>query len=315
MRASGLISILILSLSCFAYSKDLVKPVKDSKFEFILLKDDLNTDVKENARLSSLTGLTIDQATFGNLGCAPAGPGLAAATLIPIFAAVGTQIFEHYQDSKLEKLKKLKRDSQNEYSESLIVTTEQLKQAKCALLIRYSEKTDANKSVTVTPGLIALLRIEHQTNTAKQMMGYRIWPVYVQAHNATVVTLANKKVQPKINLGFALTAKAVLPDANKSSSGLSVASTSTGITDVELGKEPCDIKKMRESTEVGSGRCKRSDLMPHYDTDTVISLTMSVAEIGQTGIDFDAREAEIKAIREAYGPAIGDAITAGLEED
>ena len=57
-------------------------------------------------------------------------------------------------------------------------------------------------------------------------------------------------------------------------------------------------------------------MIPYPKKDgSIVSVAMSIAETGHVGIDFDQREAELKAIKEALGPALKEGLTTALTKE
>lgn len=87
-----------------------------------------------------------------------------------------------------------------------------------------------------------------------------------------------------------------------------------------IGEGAVTVPKLKIGgpAELCGTRCPTSDLVPypiHGKELNAISLSVSVTETGNVGIDFDAAAAEIKAIKEALGPAIADTLKGLLTKE
>lgn len=311
MKFANISLILLFSLtSCLAAAKGMEDPVTGSRFDLILLQESLDADEALLKQLEPFLG-DLDRASLAKLGCEAPGLGLANPILVPLVSAIGARLYDKYQNAKLKKLEQLKKDSRNEYSTTAYLTSTQLKDVKCAILLRYVESGDE-----INPGLVAIIRFDHKLNAASEPKAFTIKPVHLDLKNATVKTLSPKKHDQvaMIDIGIGLSLKAAIDDQTKPSAGILTTASSVGIDNVKFNsKDRCKLEVKENAKEVGG--CKESDLLPHYSADTVVSLTFSVAEVGHVGIDFDTRKAEIEALKEAYGPAISDAITEALSEE
>lgn len=200
-------------------------------------------------------------------------------------AAVG-HIYEKIMDEKLAKLERLKKNSQNEYSSSLAVTSEELKSASCAVLFRNDDKKE---------GLFVVLKLNPKKDKAKNAAGFTFTPIHLSVDKPTVSTKKEKKSTSKINVTAAISIKAVLPGEHGIETVNAIGASAVAMSNVELASKSnhCSIKE-----------CFESDLIPYVTKDTVVSVSISVRETGITGINFDAQESKLKAIKAAYGPAI-----------
>ena len=297
-----------LILSGFGYAVDYGKPVEDSSFSvFLFFEKNIASTNSHNEELIKL--LTDDEkkhiAEMGCMGDPNTIKTWVHPALVPLITTAAGRIFDKVQDAKLDKLKKLKKESMNEYAKTLYVNSIDLKKLKCAVLVRYSNKKDSKE---VERGLYSVIKFNNKSNAAKQIKGFTFTPEIFTAYNTTVKTLTDRKkpASAKISAAIAVTLKAITQDENKLPAVSPLGAASVGFRKVLLnGSDIC----------LEEAACEESDLIPHIDADTVVALTIGVSEVGYVGIDFDKREAEINAIKEAYGPALKESIGTLLKDD
>lgn len=306
-----LVGFFYLVTSGFSYAVDYGSPVEDSSFSVFLLfdKDVMSSESSNQELVKFLT--EDDAANLVKFNClkSPDEKVWVAAALVPLITTMAGRIYEKYQDAKLDKLKKLKKESMNEYSKTLYLNSLELKKLKCAILVRYSDKKDSKEkdNQEIDKGLYSVITFDHKINSAKQTKGFTFTPKIFTAQNTTVKTLTDKKKpgSSKISAAIAVTLKAITQDENKLPAVSPLGAASVGLSKVLLnGSDKC----------LEDAACEESDLIPHIETDTVIALSIGVSEVGHVGIDFDKREAEINAIKEAYGPALKESIGTILKD-
>lgn len=234
---------------------------------------------------------------------APVQPAIAPA-LIPILASLGKLGFDQYLDSRQRKLDALKRASEASYSARVVLSTADLIEARCALLVRYQENE-------ATPGLAALLHLKDvsvlpASGTVPRGIAFVLMPVYLRAHSSVAITRNATADSPeKIGVSIAVTVQGM----GKHESGLpQILPTGLGlvtIPNVQLAKDAkplfCDPQSQ--------GQCQTSDLLLYPTGSVLASIAVAISEKGDTGIDFDTAASELKAIKEALGPALGQALT------
>lgn len=299
----ALFGLLFLLGSNFSYAVDYGKPVSDSQVYLLLINSTTNPDHLSGAAKGMIT--KADAERLKAMGCYP-NHALWAAGAIPILTAIAGRVFDKYQEGKLDKLKKLKKDSRNEYSQTVNLTSTELSKITCAVLVRYTK--EGGKTVT---GLKSIIKFNHYANQAGAPTAFSFRPIKLKVNNTTVKTITNKKdpKSAKITVAIGVAAKVVTKDQNGLTSIAPLGATSVGISSVLLdGKEQCAVKNK-------DFKCDESDLIPHISSDTVVALTVSVSEVGHVGIDFDKAEAEIAAIKAAYGPALKESLTALLKDE
>ncbi len=231
-------------------------------------------------------------------------------SVIPLVTSLGKYLFDRFQNRKIKELKELKQAATSTYSGNAFLSSTRLKNARCAILVRnYMEN---GKKHT---GLIVVANIEHYTEDGSQV--FFIQPTFVKVYKPAVKT---KKVlqergkaikHSKVNLAIGFALKAIGIDRNSGLSKLDVVgSGASSVSNVEL-----PVKAGDQVTNPCKKPCSHSDLIPHIDDGQPISISMSVTELGQVGIDFDQRIAEITAIKEAFGPAIKESLKEALSDD
>ncbi|MEK7760199.1 MAG: hypothetical protein AAB433_01335 [Nitrospirota bacterium] len=122
------------------------------------------------------------------------------------------------------------------------------------------------------------------------------------------------KKEPFINLSIAISAKAL----GKQQSGVtSLAAVGEGVfsvPNVEIGKDGKPYRcKPKETDKDELPICPESDLVAYPVGKGPSSITVSVAETGNVDIDFDQTTEELRAIKEALGPAIKDSLKEALK--
>lgn len=237
--------------------------------------------------------------------------GLAIAA--PVFASAGKLFFDLYMEKRAVDLKALKKRAQQTYSDTIFLPTEDFQRCECAVLSRYG-KTDAETH----PGLIAVVKLKKYETTVKTD-SFTIQPVYLKAFNSMALTAGREPKNSKkgkggkvsdleypmnVSIGFAV--KTIGMQESELPGLFSVGEGSVSVPNLKIGPEA-------ESFGC-SNDCPTSDLMPLLGSGgKTLSVSMSVTETGDVGIDFDRKEAEIAAIKEALGPAVSSAITKALE--
>lgn len=225
----------------------------------------------------------------------------ASATVIPLVAALGQYIFEAYQDRKLRELANLKKAAQKTYSGNVLVEAKELKSARCAVIVRVSIGKGGEKNT----GLVAAVSLKHFNGV--NFSGFTQTPIYVKAQDSVAITHKAKDDKPSlinVTVGVAVKAIGLDQSSNVPKSVLTGSGAST-VAKVELGENT--------SPKCFTKPCSTSDVIPHISADEdYVTFSMSVTESGVVGIDFEQREAEIEALKAAFGPAINAAITAEL---
>jgi len=213
--------------------------------------------------------------------------------VIPIAIAAGKLVFDLYVDKKIKELEKLEKAAQRTYSGQVTIPSTKLLGANCAILTRY--KGDINAPDI---GLIAIVRILKYDDS-----GFAIQPYYIWAKDAVAFTKKDENASIKVSIGFSVKAignqKSGLPGL------FPVGQSAVSISKLQLGKKYTCVPN-----------CNTSDLIPFSgNLSSLSSVSMSITETGNVGIDFDQRKAELKAIKGAIGPAIKDSLKAILTKD
>jgi hypothetical protein len=225
-------------------------------------------------------------------------PSAVDAVLAPIAIALGRLIFDQIAEAELKKLEKLKKASSATYSGTVFFEDDSvLKLKDCLLLVRTDDKSGKI-------GFAALLAIRKHGTSA-----FTIEPRFVRASNAVAVTAPDK---PEIGVSLAIAIKTVGKSRTTSQPELIAAGQgAVSVSGVSLteGATPylCPDPK---APSIGARQCPSSDLIPYPESKDkrAVSVTFSVTETGNVGFDMDARTAEIKALKEAIGPALSEAL-------
>lgn len=234
-------------------------------------------------------------AVAGACGLDARTKSVESAILAPIAVALGRYVFDQIVDAHLKELEKLKKASSSTYSGTVFFNDGAvLKQKKCFLLLRTKKDSEV-------PTFVALIALRDHGGTA-----FTIEPRYVQAANAVAVTAEDK---PAIAASLGIAIKTVAK--SKDSPLAEIAAAGQGVVSVTGVK----LDKGASAFTCMPPKCPSSDLVPYPPTKRPISVTVSVTETGDVGFDLDARTAEIKALKEALGPALTDALKEVVKEE
>jgi hypothetical protein len=239
-------------------------------------------------------------------------------------ATTGKYLFDKAQQDKLNELAALKKASTTTYSARQVIPAASLQNAQCAILVRETGEDKAGEDTAIAvedtaakdrstkEGLVAVVWLNHMQGGTQR--GFTFDPIYVAASNAAVYTKApvtNEEVETpaKINVSIGIVVKAI-GTQNDVPVLANVGTSAVSVVNVELDKT------LKNACGDEKKPCAESELIPHVlEGDALVSFGMSITETGQIGFDFDQREAEIKAIKEAYGPVISSSITEIFGED
>lgn len=216
-------------------------------------------------------------------------PLVLPAVAVPIVLALGKLAFDSVVDTQIKAQEQLKKDAQSSYSGRLIISGKKLREYSCALIFR--DVTD--KSVS----FVALTKLSSQSEKA-----FQIQPVYIKANNSLVVTEEGADKSPaSINVSIAVSTKAL----GKQTSGVtSLALAGEGVISIPNIHIGPDVKPYNCDKN-----CPTSDLVAYPEgNDDPSSITFSVTETGKIGFDIDQSAAELKAIKEALGPALKESL-------
>jgi len=254
-------------------------------------------------------------------------------SLIPVFATLGKVAFDLLMDEGIRKVEGLKNASQVSYSARSFITASDFTKTKCALILRYQE--DSKGKVKIDQS--TLVKIENQ----KPSKTFVIKPFYIRARNALAVTKAVEKDEnatkkggedayPQIDVSIALSTKVLGKDQTTVTRLLPAGEGVVTVPDVNLAPEQDqkikkeknkvateDVQKENQAFKCELNKCPSSDLIPLPDeiSKDYISMTFSITETGQLGFDVDQASGELKALKEAIGPALAEAIKTKLTPD
>lgn len=252
----------------------------------------------------------------------------AAPALIPLLAAGGKLIFDIIMDQRAKKLKELEKAAQGNYSGTNIVLNSEFKNCDCAILTRYEVKGSKR-----LPGSIAIVAFKKLYTDSNDPIAFTMQPIFVKAFNSIVLTAGQKPektsgettnkngatVYPMdIAIGIAL--KTLIKDKNSIPAVITVGTGAVSVSNLKIGKttEPnCTNRCQNQKSNINCiNDCPISEIIPYpVAPQSIISISMSMTETGLLGIDFDQETAEIKAIKEAIGPAVSKSIQELLTED
>lgn len=311
-----LISVALLSITLIGCKgikpEELRQPAKDSVAKLVVIdeRDHLQVDGEDATAVNYTLLKEACSAPVSLLGVDP--------TTLAIASTTAKYLFDRGQQKQVDDLAAIKKGMTASYSARTILTASDLKETDCLGIVRHTE------GVITTNSLVALIKLRHlPLDPEPDKEGFIFIPVMVYATDAAVFTLPEEEkdgeVTPsKLTASIGLSVKA-LGAANGVPVVADVGTAAVSVKDVQLPSTPAkDVAPSSIPVNACSEAkpCEKSELIPHVsDGDKLISLTMSVTETGQLGIDFDKREAEINAIKEAYGPVIKSAITERFGED
>lgn len=217
-----------------------------------------------------------------------------------LIASIGKLIVDLFMDAQVRELEGLKKAAQASYSDRKLVSSAALRRQNCALAVRYK---DGDKDY----GLAALVRLAKQPDDRS----FVVEPVYVRAKNAVAVTEkpseANKQATMAVAIGVSV--KAVAKQKTNVPTLQAVGEGVVTVAKVEVGPRGAAAGCLPKT------RCPSSDLIPYPEAgNDVASLTLSIAEAGKINVDFDQSIAELKAIKEALGPALKDTLKEALKD-
>lgn len=286
------------SLAVTGFQKDEASGTKPGKLNFYVLTNtigdaDRGQDPILDGVLKDAPGLL--GALNGNCSRVRAQVAPIPAAIIP---AVGKLLFDLFIESRVRALDDLRKAAQRSYSQTVTLSGQFLQSAECLLLARSSEETGK-------VGLVALLKLNHNgIDKAPWQKAFTATPVYVAARNAVAVTQSGDSTAPPyIGVSIGIVTKAV---GDQQSGVPELVVTGEGSVSVPRVK----IGPLSEPVCTSATTCGTSGLIAFAPGNSVASITVSVTETGNVGIDFDQASAELKAIKEALGPALKE----GLKE-
>lgn len=229
-----------------------------------------------------------------------------ASALIPLIAAGGQLLFNLFVNAELRRLDAIKKAAKPDPSTvRLPLLGNAYRSAECIVFVRMTPPEDKEKPDTV--GLVIVLKIVKQPVGKPSRDAYTLVPIYAKAANS--IAVAGKPAATgelaKIDVALAVSVKQVSRTQVGDPTIHLQAEAVVKIGSLELGpnsKPRCDLSN--------GPPCDGSDLLVLPPTDSVLGISVSVAEIGKVGFDIDAADAELRAIQAALGPAIGKAIEA-----
>ena len=298
---SALVSAAALALLCGCgqmsvsnFQKSEHSGVKENKLAFVLVYP--NGKNRDLSALAPVIGADKDLQSAMVEACDLSPDFKISAVpppVIPVFATLGKLIFDLFMDDQVRQLEGLKKAAQGSYSDKQQMAGGELRKQTCALAVRYKEKeTDY--------GLVALLKLVKQSDNRS----FVLEPAYVRAKNAVVVTEKPSDNKPAtIGISVAVSVKGITKQKSGSLGLQQIGEGVVSVPKLALGPNSPAVKCEPKP------RCPTSDLIPYPEAaGEVVSVALSVAEVGKISIDFDQSIAETKAIKEAIGPVLKDSI-------
>lgn len=235
---------------------------------------------------------------------------------IPVLAAAGKTIYNYFLDKSLERVEKLEKAATQTYSSRVFLTSEMLSSLGCAVFVRYSDDEKTRKRA-LTAYLIMQLDDVYGTAFSMTPKSGRFYDAVAVSKKTNIVqgdsselfpvsqSQAGKPDIPLINASVAIAVKTIGITKEGVPNMFNVGDGVVTISNIEVGPHGKAFSEEYDS----------SDLIPYPEQrNKAVSLTVSITEVGHTGIKFDKAKAELTAIKEAIGPAISSAIETGLKE-
>lgn len=237
----------------------------------------------------------------------PAQPGqpqpALGASVVPIFAALGQLAVNQYFVQQQRRIEQIVESSKAAYSLTFDVSPADLALIRCLVLVRHGSNADGT---VATIGLQAVIQLEVVQAGPIGTGTLKFRPIYIRATNAVAQT--RQAADPSISVSIGLSLKAVAPQrADGVARLIPTGEGAVGISNLVLSAAGSLANCVAKA-------CKSSDLLPYPTTRGRLSLTLAVAEQGETGFNDKVVLADLAALKEALGPAIGEAIKAKLED-
>lgn len=215
----------------------------------------------------------------------------AVTVLLPILAKYGFDAALQALDRNVDELRK--RASPEAYGGRIFLAPGD--QVSCIVVVRKAKQdvknSDEGRQSEPRGPLTLVLKLRERGKA------WIVEPIYAGANTAIAITKPGKGGDPaKIKLAGVVAARGI--DAGKHEVELGSFSVSNLTLD---GNNACP------------GQCKKTDLILRPSSSHWASLTITVAELGDVGIPIDAALAELKAFREAMGPALRDVLKEELK--
>lgn len=256
---------------------------KEKNEDLIKISPVINEDTVLQSMLEATCGVPVQATT--------------ESAVVGLIATAGKLLFDMFMDNQVRQIEGLKMAAQAAYSEKRLISGADLKKQSCALVVRYKEIKEGAKDY----GLVALVKLVKQSDDRS----FVIEPLYVRAKNAVVVTEKPSEANESATIGLSVgvSIKAITKLRSNVLSLQRMGEGLVSIPNLALGPNSKPVKCETKS------KCSTSDLIPYPETGKeVVSVTVSVAEVGKINVDFDQSIAEVKAIKEAIGPVLKDTI-------
>jgi hypothetical protein len=232
--------------------------------------------------------------------CQPSGPGIQSLTAI-IAPVVGKLLYDLYMDKQARDLEALKESAEKSYHGRMVLNADTLQKAvsrgRCFVLTRASDDDGVPQFVAV----LALERAPKDLVPGHAVETFAFRPIYVAARSAVAVT--RKADEAKISVSFALSVRGIGKQDNGLPAFAQIGEAAITVPGLPLGKSipsggaSCYVKE-----------CPQSDPIPLVAGNGALAVGVGVTEKGDIGVDFDAAEGELSAIKAAIGPLVSDVL-------
>ena len=212
------------------------------------------------------------------------------------------------------------------YSVREVIVSEAFLGARCLAVVRYAEPTPDPERLLIRSrpvDMLAIWRIDRPSPVAGPATGFVLSPVYLRATNSIAVAAPPSKPDgfPRMNLAMAMSLRMIgQPPSTQLPVVHTLGPAESTFKDVDFGCRTSGTPAQKVCAKATTSclneddACKSSDLVPLPPPGTVVSITVSIAEQGDAGIDFDLAKAQLAALREVLGSTAKAALEARFGE-
>lgn len=290
------------------------------------LKEPLKTYIDSNRQLKELLVREcelVPPSTYEKL--------IAAPILAVILPSLGKFLYDQYLEANLQKIEELKEASQRSYSDRVFLPLSQVRTERCGILMRYNEsantKNKAKEDAKSEMHFIGVIKIlpknandpslnyfdqsKKKSATTLKTQPFTIQPIYVKVNESLALTKNSGKEEPpmvNVTVGASLKVQGTRP--NGVPGYFSIGEEVVSVGDVKIGTNA-------DPTICDDDKCPESDLLPAptSDPEALGILTISIVETGRLPFQTEQASAELRAIKEAFGPVVEDLIREPLNRE
>ena len=229
------------------------------------------------------------------------GATLQGGALPILFGALAESAIQVWIDGQIRRVEAIASAATASTGLTLAVDAEVLEQARCLVVTRRSPTGEGLPEAL--PDLTLIMRLEHTALPLADSSALRFQPIYVRLRRSAAVP--RDEAQPKMRVSVALVLRAFAQHRDGLPRLAAIGESVTQVASVALG--PSGAAQCIDQA------CPISDLLPLPLKRGPISVSIAIAEQGRTGLDVRAVSSDLKALREAIGPAIGDSVKEALD--